>query len=291
MIIRRDHLLTSNKVKKDIVIIQLSDLHYNDAMPQEKLNKIARSVIERNPDYVIFSGDIFFDKVVNYGRILNFFQTLGSRFPVFITTGNHDLMTLDLSSRGGRLSWIPYDRSDAFTKLNQIPGVKVLNDEYNYLEDYNVLLTGFDTDFNHYETHHEDPEDFIEIVNGMFNKPLPKDTFNEISCHSPKVILNEEYFNRIIVAQNADLIHSGHMHNGAVPVFAGFVLPKNRGLIDPYGGGFPDLARGEVKIDGTTGIIGGPLTTLAESQGLKAKIVNTVMPSRFDEIRVLRKTR
>lgn len=40
MIITKKHTIDSYKVRKDIKILQLSDLHYNDFMDPNKLKKI-----------------------------------------------------------------------------------------------------------------------------------------------------------------------------------------------------------------------------------------------------------
>lgn len=290
MILSKKHTVESEKINKDFMVIQISDLHYNDAMPSRKLDNIAKNIIEKEPDYVIFCGDAFFDEVKDMSRLYSFFGKIANHTPVYISLGNHDVMMLD-KSKGVKYEWAPYDRSREFTVLHNIPGVRVLHNDQLFLKEYNVTLAGVDTDFEHYEKYKENPFDFISSVNTEFSEALPSDTFNEISCHSPKVILNEEYFNHLIISQNADLIHSGHMHNGLVPPFVGFMLPKNRGLIDPYLNMYPNLSRGEVKLGPTTGIIGGPLTTLAESEGLKAKIANTLLPPRMDEIKVKRKVK
>ena len=160
----------------------------------------------------------------------------------------------------------------------------MLNNESVYLSEHNVLLTGINLDFPHYEITKEDPNDFIEYVNEHFPKSAPADVFHEVSCHSPKVILNQEHFKQLII--NPDLIHCGHMHHGLIPMGLGFMFPNNKGLIDPHNHLFPDLAHGKVSIDQTTGIIGGPLTSIAEIQEFKAKIINSIAPSRVDVVLV-----
>lgn len=289
MIITQKHKLESKKIRTNTTIVQISDLHYNDFMLLDKLINISEHIKNLNPSYIIFCGDILFNRSNNYENLIVFFSLLGKIAPVYVTYGNHDIMTLEEETKSiTDLKWVEYVESKLFDQLKTIPGINILENEQKYLEDHNVLLTGINLDFEHYEVKKEKPSDFVFKVNKMFKEQLPAETFNEISCHSPRVILNKNHFSALNIKRNADLIHSGHMHNGAVPIGAGLFIPKNRGLIDPYGGLYPNLARGEVKIDNTLGIIGGPLTTISESQGFKAKFFNTIMPSRIDAIYVKR---
>lgn len=278
MIVSKYHKMYSNKIRKNFKVVQLSDLHYNDLTDPIRLIETINKINKEHPDYIIFCGDILHGAPKDFENLIIFFRYLGNIAPTYITYGNHDITPLKKDN----------DRLFSILAFNY--GIEILDNEQVYIDDYNVLLSGIDLDYEHYEEHKEDPKDFIEYVNYYFPRELiDKNSFNELICHSPKVIMQLKYLRKIYIARQADLIHSGHMHNGAIPYGLGLLLPKNRGLIDQYRNLFPDLARGKVKIGKTTGIIGGPLTALAETEGIKAKIINKVIPSRMDVIKVLRK--
>lgn len=74
------------------------------------------------------------------------------------------------------------------------------------------------------------------------------------------------------------------MHNGVVPPIIDTFFLKNKGIMGPHGELFPDLSRGKIEVENTTGIIGGPLTTITEQFGIKSKIINTILPSRMEKI-------
>lgn len=286
MVITQKHKLYSKKVNKDFVVVQLSDLHYNDFTDLKKLIAITNKIANINPDYIIFCGDIFFSKSISYNNLLQFFYGLSAIAPIFITYGNHDVMTKDNNKDPKKLEWIEYVETEVLDKLKNMRNVQILDNESTLLKDFNVLLTGINMDFYHYEVVKENAGDFVYCLNKMFTDVQDPHVFNEISCHSPLNILNPEHFAELNVAFNADLIHCGHMHNGLVPLGAGICLPKNRGIIDPHGNLYPKLARGEVRINGALGIIGGPITTLAENQGSKATFINGLCPSRIDQVLV-----
>lgn len=298
MIITKNHVLNSKKVRKDIVIAQLSDLHYNDFTDPKKLVAIYLAVMNINPDYIIFCGDIFFSKSHNYDNLIEFFSILSKIAPLYITLGNHDVMTLANKTKGIKdLKWVEYVETAVLDKLKDMNNVKIVDNETVPLDEYNVLLTGINMGFKHYagkdmgfnqyeKGTQESPADFVSTVNKLFRDVQDERTFNQISCHSPLVILNPEHFIELGITYNADLIHCGHMHHGAVPPGFGVILPKNKGIIDPHGNRLPKLARGEVRINGAFGIIGGPLTTIAECQGAKAKLINMACPSRIDAVLV-----
>lgn len=289
MIITQKHNIESNTVRKNHVIVNITDLHFNEAMPVQKLINICAKIKRIRPDYITFTGDICFNETQNYDDLLMFFGLLGKIAPVYLIYGNHDLMRLKVMSKSvNSLEWEPFFEEELFANINNVPGITVMDNTQQYLDEYNMLLTAINLDFDHYETKMGSSADFVEKVNKAFPNGLPAETFNTIMCHTPNAILDKKYFKQLHVTNGADLILCGHNHNGAVPLGFGIFLPKNMGLIDPYGNLFPRLARGEVKIDEVLGIIGGPLTPIAESLGFKAKLINMAIQSRIDVVHVKR---
>lgn len=287
MIITTNHSIKSKKTSKDLMIIQISDLHYTDFTSLKKLDEIIKKISNSAPDYIIFCGDIFYSICKNYDKLIKFFQSLSKIATVYLTYGNHELMAISENSKNiSELKHIRGIYTSVLEEIKNIKKIEILENRSIELEELNVKLTGICMDLDHYRYKKEDPDDFVINVNKFFPNIQDESFFNEIICHSPKVILDKEHFNKIFVNQSADLIHSGHMHNGIVPPILDLFLPKNKGIIDPHGNLFPDLTRGKVEIGGTVGIIGGPLTTISEYHKYKAKLINTVLPSRIEKVYV-----
>lgn len=89
------------------------------------------------------------------------FFVLKTVAPVYITLGNHDLMALKGNKKGVKdLEWIENHHEEVMSALKNIRNVNILENRSVIIEEYNVLLTGINTDFAHYETTHEDPIEF-----------------------------------------------------------------------------------------------------------------------------------
>lgn len=292
MILTKKHFTQSSKISKDLAVVQLSDLHYTETMDPNKLKTIVRRVYDLNPNYIIFCGDIFYEKSDNFDNLFLFFQALGKIAPVYITFGDHDYMmkNQDLNDIEKGL-WVPRFEDEAVNEIKNITNIKVLDNDRVYLKDYNVMLVGINMDFHHYEKEKENSDDFSGINNYRFYTALPQETFNEISCHSPINILRKNAAKKLKIVRNADLIHTGHMHNGMIPNFLDSLVPKNIGMFDSRGNILPLLARKEVKRDNTLGIIGGPLTSKPELKGKKLRLSEEIWPSTIDVVYVKKMTK
>lgn len=82
--------LESKKIKKNIKLIHLSDLHLFGYNSKKKFEKIFLKAIKLNPDYFVITGDLF-DKP---GKIpLNTLEiTKKYNLPIIYVHGNHDLL-------------------------------------------------------------------------------------------------------------------------------------------------------------------------------------------------------
>lgn len=150
MIIARKHTVLSNKVTRDLNIIQISDLHYSDFTSSEKLDKIIKKISNYQPDYIIFCGDIFVGICKSYNRLIAFFNLLNKISPVYLTYGNHDLMSL-FNTELFRLKWKKKVYNAVLDEIKNMGNIFVLENESVYLDDYNITISGIYMDFEHYE--------------------------------------------------------------------------------------------------------------------------------------------
>lgn len=81
--------IVNNKVKNDIKIVQISDLHgmsfgINNSKIINKIEKI-------NPDFIVVTGDMYTAKDINGMKIaLNLFKELSNKYMVYSVNGEHD---------------------------------------------------------------------------------------------------------------------------------------------------------------------------------------------------------
>ena len=102
-----------------------------------------------------------------------------------------------------------------------------------------------------------------------------KNKYNILLSHSPINILNYNL--------KADLILSGHMHNGLVlPVFK----KGNNGIVGPYSTFFPKECRGIIKKENTALIINGGVRKISNSSSFILRILNPIYKIHIDYIKI-----
>ncbi len=262
----------SYKITRDFIFVQLSDIGFDDKLPQKRLDNLVKKVQEINPDYVVIPGDLFFDKA-NNERLYKFIRDLtlsgndDSLIPkrkIFITLGNHCQMAYS-EGIGKERKWIPCDRKEEYSIIRSIPGVIVLENETYDIDELNVRITGHHTDFEHYEIAKETKEDYINKTKKSFSQPLDNAKFNHVSTHSPYIIFRPDVKDEVVLTKG-DIISCGHMHNAMIPTIFANILPGTMGLVGPHGDLFPKYARKKVYLgEGRWGFITGAVTSLSET--------------------------
>lgn len=283
----KDYYINNEKILNPTEIVQISDLHTSELTPSKKYEDILKAVDEKQVDYILVLGDIIHDAMRIDKRLVPFFSELSSlaKKRLLVIKGNHDTLTLDKETSG---KWKHFSSKDFFDKLSQIDAVSILENQQIYFSEDNISFLGLDFDgYKHYEVERESEEDFIKTVNGLNINIDPKH-YNICLSHSPRNIMDKDVISKTQLAYSLDLILSGHMHNGVTPYWMepAFNLlfkilkndyPNTKGIFDPLESNslFPTFTRGMISDEYTTGIIGSPITCLAETSGLKAKIINS----------------
>jgi predicted MPP superfamily phosphohydrolase len=84
-----DHVeIASPKVKQEVRIVQLSDVHLGPVHDKAYLERVARKARELNPDAIVITGDLIDDSGDYDPSILQPLDALGK--PVFFVAGNHE---------------------------------------------------------------------------------------------------------------------------------------------------------------------------------------------------------
>ena len=102
---------------------------------------------------------------------------------------------------------------------------------------------------NYFNLHPEEKEFYPQTINELkvwyIIHNLPDDKYKIFLTHSPEPI--QDFKNQELL-KDYNLIIAAHYHNGVVPEFLDFLVPKNKGLLTPRRSILPSEARGIVKL-------------------------------------------
>ena len=240
-LIVKNYNLVSNKIKKDVTICLITDIHFGKVINKNALDEVINSIQKEKPDYICISGDyidcinILDDKVI-YNMTITYLKELSKITKVIYTFGNHDIVKK--GQNNSRIRSIPYNWLNDISKIKNLV---ILNNKYYH--DNNISFIGYVPEENYYTRFYEKQgiliHDYPKKINGVNNQE-----YNILLFHSPVHIFKNTTFKLIPELSKIDLILSGHMHNGLVPNFIDRIWKSNRGLVSPYKRFFPKYARG-----------------------------------------------
>ena len=260
-------IIYNSKTTKDITLIHISDIHFNQKTKEKKLNQIKEEIYKNNPDYVVITGDTIDESSVikdklRIKKLLVFLTDIAKFTKVIISLGNHDIFK--------------NDDYKFFKNLNGLKNIYVLNND-SYVDE-SIYISGFTLPTSYYYniTKNESKEILLEHLKKQkkltTNLPvfLPKVSL----IHSPTKLPDKDILN---ILKEYDLLLSGHTHNGMVPKLLNKVFKANQGIIAPNKRIFPEIARGKIEKNiankKITIIINGAITKLGEkSAGILSKL-------------------
>lgn len=218
-----DYVLSDKRIKKDIKIAYLSDLHNKEY--GEYNEKLISSIEKLNPDIVIFGGDMVtscMEKSYDFSRTLVFIENLSKKFPIYYGIGNHEAKFRDKDDEF-KAKYV-----ELISFLNKI-NVPLLIDSKNEFSDYGIDLYCADIEklyYRRFVTRHI-PDDYLDKKIG---KP-DKDKYSILIAHNP------EHFEKYS-EWGADLVLSGHVHGGVVNIpFLGGVISPAMKIFPKYDAG------------------------------------------------------
>lgn len=264
-----NHTIYNNKVKEDMKIMLMSDIHYGHKSLNNFLYSLIKKVEEYNPDYLLLSGDSYNNNsemkdLKLRKNLLAFYKELSTICKTFMILGNHELM--------GKPDM--YERDEEL--YNNIKDIIYLLDNELY-EDEFVRITGKTLPFRSYF----DSEIRKQLLLLDFDKDkdiidLNDDKFNILMAHSPQMLDDIDIRS---VLKSFDIICSGHMHDGLLPPFINELINGSRGIISPLREWFPLNAHGTISNENQYLIICGGVTKVRFS-----KILNFIYPRNIDKI-------
>ena len=277
-------IVYNNNTKKDLIIIHLSDIHFNINTKQKDLDMIYNEVNKIKPDYIMITGDLIDTPEITKNNdkikeLITFLSNMAKISKIMIAIGNHDV----LHQNDYRF----------FNKLNDLYNIYVL-DNTSYQDEY-IYVSGFTLPSEYYYNinRSENKEvllNHLENNKELINK-LPRNIPKVALIHSPVRISENE---SLKILHEYDLILSGHTHNGMVPDILEFLFKGNVGIISPYKNFFPAIAKGKIERDidnkKITIIINGAYTKLSKKSGKILSKLNFVYNKSINKI-IIRKKR
>ena len=283
-IVTTTDIIYNENAKKDITIVHISDMHFNENIKEEKLNKLSNYIIKQKPDYVAITGDTVDNPAITKDktkikRLITFLTTISETSKVIISLGNHDIQT-DEDYR-------------FFDKLDDLYNIYCLNNT-SYHDEF-VYFFGITLPNSYYYSF--DGGESIDVLTYQLNQihkkieRLPKNLPKVAMIHSPTKLSNSNILNKL---KEFDIILCGHTHNGMVPERVGKIIKNNIGIISPRKRLFPNNARG--KIEKSIGskkiniIINGGITKISLSAGKIISKFNAMYKMSVNKI-IIRKKR
>jgi len=289
------HIIYSKKIKNDILLTILSDIHYSKDFDMTWLNQCLKNLKIDAPDAIMIIGDLVDECNINnkdINNLLDYFHNLSKIAPVFITLGNHDI-----TYKIKRKKWKKVEDKDNFwlTSLEKFCNNEenihiIINESLDYnLKGNRITISTLVMNNEYFLEQKENKLEHKNTFLKYFNPIFKKNTYNIHLEHSPLRIMNKN-IRKDLGITNLDLTLSGHAHNGLIATvpfnnvfkrnifsFIGniifstssFILPKNCGLVGIKGHKlklFTSNCRGRIDFkDGSIGFISNAVTTISKT--------------------------
>ena len=199
--------INTNKIKKNIKISLITDIHYMNNKYNEINNNIIKELNTLKPNYIVLGGDYFggngqFTFKNNMKPLKDLLKEISKIAPVILSLGNHDLSIKD-----------DKELRKEFKKLKNKNIYPLDNDSIEFKD---IKFSGFFASRNSYAIS-KISDKKANIIIEDFNKSnlsISKDKYNVLIHHLPDTIFNKKIRDNLKEIYKYDLILSGHAHNG-----------------------------------------------------------------------------
>lgn len=221
--------ISSKKIKSDVTIVMLADLH-NQKYGEN--NEILLGEIEKNsPDFVCLAGDMLIGHTkIPYETGQKLVMELAKKYPVFYGLGNHE-------ARMRKQTEIYGTRYENYMEPIKALGTHVLINESTGFSvgDNQFQIFGYDLPLKYFEKFNRYVFEPCQVEEALGSCEGADDCYQILLAHNP--IYFKQY-----AAWGADLTLSGHLHGGIIR------LPLLGGVITPQAKLFPRYSAGKYKI-------------------------------------------
>ena len=240
----KEYEVETDKLDRDFVYVFLTDLHgYFYGKGNERL---IQAVDKISPDAVFCAGDMITasknHRNVEVDSGLRLLEDLSSRYPVYISNGNHEEKIKSYRDSFGNL----FDR---YKNRLKRAGAVYLENESVMIDGTNIRVTGLCLDLGFFKkvVKVKMEDDFLDRVLGRIGM-AEKENFQILIAHNPVYFKNYADW-------GADLSLAGHVHGGIIR------LPFLGGVISPAIAFFPKYDAGKYEKNGRTMILSRGLGT------------------------------
>ena len=218
-------------LKKELNIVQISDVHIGKSLGKEFLENIVKDINTLNADIVVITGDLVDLHVDEIDDKLDALKDIKSRFGVYFVSGNHEY----------------FHGVEAICSFLESLHVKVLTNE-NVVINNQINLAGI--------------TDLMGRRLGIL-KPDLKKALLHVEPELPTVLLaHQPKITKELKDEKIDLILSGHTHAGQIFPFGLLVL-----LDQPYLSGlYQHSKKTQIFVSSGAGYWGPPIRVLAPSE-------------------------
>ncbi|AWN66179.1 MULTISPECIES: metallophosphoesterase [Lactococcus] len=183
-----EHQVNNTNSKENLKIVQLSDLHIKKDFNADQLDKVIQKTNEQNPDFIIFSGDLY-DNYSQYNEneaVISKLKSLKAKYGKIAIWGNRDY------GGGAVREYANIMAESDFSLLRNENQVFTLDNGKK------ILFTGLDDAL---------------LGNPQFPSPnqMAETSYDILLTHEPDEV--SQYQNK-----GYELILSGHSHGGQINV-------------------------------------------------------------------------
>ena len=217
----REYTITNGKIEKDYNFVLLSDLH-NKQYGKDNI-KLLNAIDRLKPDSIMIAGDMITAKPnKKYDIPIHLIKNLTKKYAVYYGIGNHEYRLKIYQDVYGN------DYEDYIGHLRDC-GVYMLENDSVCIVDTNFAIQGIMIDRKYYKRFHKTKMNYEYLKTLMGT--VKHDKMQIFLAHNP------EYFEEYVNA-GADLVLSGHIHGGVMPlpILGGVISPKCT-LFPKYDGG------------------------------------------------------
>lgn len=270
--IKNTDITVSSSQHKTLAL--LSDIHYTKNYSKKRLKEIYFNLKKYNPDYICIAGD-FLDQgnvlkeKISKDIFLTWLQNISKIAPTIISIGNHDVAVM------GRKWNYQFPKAEIDT-IASIPNIFVLDNDSIVKDD--ICFLGYTPPYIYYDNRpHEQVEPYIDDIDQKLKSHLKKDCYQILLCHTP-IYVTHPKVRETEVIQSVQLVLSGHMHKGIIP------LKSNYGLISPWKKFFPKYAWGNFTIMKTQYVVSGGVIAFSKVSPIIFYPFNFIHPPHIEYI-------
>lgn len=270
--IKNTDIIVSSRLHKTLAL--LSDIHYTENYSKKRLQEIYFNLKEHHPDYICIVGDFFDQSNVLKEKtseeiFMTWLEHISKIAPVIISIGNHDVIV-----RNHKWGY-EYPKNEIDT-IASIPNVSVLDND-SIVRD-NICFLGYTPPYTYYDNSpHEQVEPYIDDIDQKLKSYLRKDCYQILLCHTPIYVTHPKVCETEVL-KSVNLVLSGHMHKGIIP------LKGNYGLISPCKKFFPKYAWGDFTIGNRQYVISGGVIAFSNVSPVVFHLFNFIHPPHIEYI-------